>query len=159
MPLRSRSQGRGFRASEWFDARSGLAGGLLLGGAVWFINVSHGYLGATTAALKQFAYTFFMGALIMRLCTRLALRPGSDGAALFLAVSVPSAVTIGATFLVHSLRGTPEPALSTIPVAIVSPIAFALWSRRVRRDGRTPWDRIRARNAEESKPAQVLEAD
>jgi len=144
----SRSESSGFRLGEWLagwlDVRSGIAGGLLLGIAVWFINASHGTLGATTAAIKQFVYTFFMGALIMRLCTRLALRAGPDAVVLLLAVVVPSAVTIGATFLVHSLRGTPEPALSTIPAAIASPIGFAFWSRRVRRDGATPWDRIRS---------------
>lgn len=129
------------RWNEWIDVRSGLAGGTLLATAVWFINVSHGAWGATTAALKQFAYTFLMGGLIMRLCTRLALRPGPDALAFLLAIGVPSAVTIGATFLVHSLKGTPEPALSTIPVAIASPLGFAFWSRRVRRDGVTPWDR------------------
>jgi hypothetical protein len=147
MSLRSGRQAGRFRPGEWLDVRSGLAGGLVLGAAVWLINVSHGYWGASTAALKQFVYTFFMGAAIMRLCTALAQRPGPDVAALWLALAVPSAVTIGATFFVHSLRGTPEPVLSTLPVAIVSPIAFGLWARRVRRDGRTPWDRLRSRSA------------
>lgn len=143
MTFRSRLAPKSLRLSEWLDVPSGIAGGLVLGVAVWFINVSHGYMGAATAATKQFAYTFLMGGLIMRLCTRIAQRPGSDAIALVLAVATPSAVTIGATFLVHSLRGTPEPALSTLPVAIVSPIGFGFWSRRVRRDGATPWEQLR----------------
>lgn len=128
----------------WIDVRSGLAGGLLMGGAVFFINLSHGTLGATTAALKQFAYTFLMGSLIMRLCTALALRKGPDVVMIPAAIVIPSIVTIGATLFVHSLRGTPEPLLSTIPVAIASPAGFAFWSRRVRRAGRTPWDSLRS---------------
>lgn len=127
---------------EVLDVRSGLIGGGLLASIVWFINASHGYVGATTAALKQFAYTFFMGALIMRLCTRLALTQGSKARALWLAIAVPSAVTIGATFVVHSVRGTPEPLLSTLPVAFLSPPAFTVWARRVRRDGCSPWERV-----------------
>ena len=136
---------RQFDWRHWIDVRSGLAGGLMMGGAVWFINVSHSYLGATTAALKQFAYTFVMGSLIMRLCTRLALREGPDALMLSLAVLAPSCLTIAATFVVHSLKGTPEPALSTIPVAVASPIGFIFWSRRVRRDGETPWDSLAAK--------------
>lgn len=123
------------------DVRSGLVGGGLLAAIVWLINASHGVLPASTAALKQFAYTFFMGALIMRLCTRLALRDGPDGLVLTLSVLVPSLVTVGATFAVHSVRGTPEPAFSTLPAAILSPLGFAVWARRVRRTGHTIWER------------------
>ena len=53
---------------------------------------------------------------------------------------LPSLVTVGATFLVHSLRGTPEPVLSTVPAAVLSPPAFKVWSWRVRRSGRSPWE-------------------
>jgi hypothetical protein len=132
------------RLDAWIDVRSGLAGGLLMGGAVFFINLSHGTLGATTAALKQFAYTFLMGSLIMRLCTALALRKGADAVMIPAAIVIPSIVTIGATLFVHSLRGTPEPLLSTLPVAVASPAGFAFWSRRVRREGKTPWDGLRS---------------
>jgi hypothetical protein len=124
---------------EFFDVRSGLVGGILLAGCVWFINASHGAEAATTAALKQFAYTFVMGALIMRLCTRLALAGESKPRALTLAIALPSLATIGATFLVHSLRGTPETVFSTLPVAVLSPPAFAVWSWRLRTaEGPTP---------------------
>jgi hypothetical protein len=126
----------------WFDARSALAGASLLAIAVWLINADHGVWGASTAATKQFAYTFCMTGVIMRLCTHLAARPGPDPWMLALATAAPTAVTVGATFFVHSLRGTPEPLLSTIPVALVSPLGFGLWSWRVRKDGVTPWDRL-----------------
>jgi hypothetical protein len=131
-----------FDWQAWIDVRSGLIGGSVMAIAVWFINVSHGYFGATTAAAKQFAYTFLMGSLVMRLCTHLALRGRSSLLGLVGAVVAPSMLTVGATYLVHSMRGTPEPVLSTIPVAIVSPIAFVVWTYRVYRDGVTPWDRL-----------------
>lgn len=126
---------------DWIDVRSGLVGGGLLAVIVWLINSQHGAFGATTAAAKQFAYTFCMASLIMRLCTRLALRPGRAAIALVLGVLVPSLVTVAATFLVHSLQGTPEPVLSTLPAAMLSPLGFCFWSTKVRRDGRSLWDR------------------
>jgi len=124
---------------DWIDVRSGLIGGTLLATIVWLINASHGVVGASTAALKQFAYTFLMGGLVMRLCTHLALSGTSDGRARLLATAVPSVLTVCATLVVHSLRGTPEPLASTVPAAILSPISFGLWARRARRFGRSPW--------------------
>lgn len=129
---------------DWIDVRSGLVGGGLLAAIVWAINAPHGAFGATTAAAKQFVYTFCMGSLIMRLCTRLALRPGRGAIVLVWAVLVPTLVTVGATFLVHSFRGTPEPILSTVPAAVLSPLGFSFWARKVRRDGRSPWERAAA---------------
>ncbi len=112
---------------------------------MWFINFPHGALGAATASLKQFFYTFLVAGLIVRLCTRLALRPGSAALALALAVGIPSLVTVAATWVVHQLRGTPEPLLSVLPAAILSPPAFAVWSWRSRRDGGSPWERFNRR--------------
>ena len=142
------------RSSIWnklngmLDVRSGLVGASLLGAIVWMINIGHGALGASTAALKQFVYTFMMGGLIMRLCTRLALSRRREATALALAIFIPSLVTVSATFLVHSLRGTPEPLHSTVPAAILSPLGFGVWSRQVRRDGRSPWDRPKSSESE-----------
>ena len=127
------------RFRRTLDIRSGLVGGCLLAAIVWWINASHGPLSASTAALKQFLYTFFMGSLVMRLCTRLALRGAPNAFAA--AVLVPSLVTVGATLVVHSVRGTPEPLLSTLPAAVLAPATFAVWARRVRCTGRTIWER------------------
>lgn len=129
------------RLANLLDVRSGLVGAALLASIVFGINLSHGTGGAATAAAKQFAYTFLMGGLVMRLCTRLALGSRGDATSLVLAVSVPSLVTVSATLVLHSLRGTPEPLWSTVPAAVLSPLGFGFWARRVRRDGRTPWER------------------
>ena len=137
----SRGMSRFTRAQQLLDVRSGVIGGSFLAAVVWGINASHGALPATTAALKQFVYTFFMGALIMRFCTRIALRSGPPSLRLALATLLPSLVTVSATYAVHSLRGTPEPLLSTLPAAILSPPSFAIWAWRVQRTGRTLWER------------------
>ena len=115
------------------DVRAGLAGATLMAGIVAWINAGHGALPATTAAAKQWIYTFFMGGAVVQLCARLAQRPGPRWLALLAAVAVPTAVTVGATFLVHSARGTPRPVASTVPVALISPPSFAIWGVRARR--------------------------
>lgn len=122
------------RLREAFDFRSAIYAALVMGGIVWFINAGHGPLLATTAALKQASYTFFMGGLIMRFCERLARSRGPASLALAAAVILPCIVTIGATFFVHSLRGTPEPVASTIPVAVISLPTFTGWALKSRRN-------------------------
>jgi hypothetical protein len=135
-------KGMALKLGRYLDIKSGLAGAALLASIVFCINYSHGIGGASTAGAKQFVYTFFMGATIMRICTRLALRPGPDLPNLLVAIVVPTCVTVGATFLVHSLRGTPEPVLSTIPVALLSPPSFTFWARRTRSAGCSPWEQM-----------------
>ena len=104
---------------------------------------------ASTAAAKQWLYTFFMGAFIVQLCARLALRPGPAAGAIALAIAVPTLFTVGATFLVHSARGTPRPVASTVPVALVSPPSFLGWAVRTRRMAADA-----ERLAAEARPAQ-----
>lgn len=122
------------RVRDAFDLQSAVLGALLMGSIVWWINASHGALPATTAASKQAAYTFFMGGVIMRLATRLAERNGPRWLVVALATLIPTAVTVGATFFVHSLKGTPEPLASTVPVALLSPPVFAGWAVKTRKN-------------------------
>lgn len=121
---------------DYFDPATGLAAACLMGAIVWAINASHGSLPATTAALKQAAYTFLMGGLIARLCRYLAVRPWPSPLPLLAGILIPSFITTAATYGVHSLKGTPEPLLSTLPVFLISPPFFALWSWGLRRRGK-----------------------
>jgi len=117
-----------------FDFRSAVLGAALMGSIVWWINSAHGLLLATTAATKQAAYTFLMGGVIMRLATRLAQREGPRWLVFTIATVVPTLVTVGATFFVHSLKGTPRPLASTVPVALLSPPVLAGSAARARRN-------------------------
>ena len=110
---------------DWFDLRSGVIGALMMGTVVFAINFSYGVGSASIAGLKQAAYTFFAGGLVVRLCTRLAERPGPRGVVVFVAFFVTTAVTLTAVFCVHTLRGTPEPIWSTTAVAILGGPSFA----------------------------------
>jgi len=117
----------------WIDVRGGVVAGLLLGGAVAVINASHGLLPAGIAGLKQGVYTFFFGGAVMQLCARMALRQGPDWRVMLVAIGVPSLITSSAIFVVHNLRGTPEPLLSCLPVVLLSPPGFALCAWQARR--------------------------
>ena len=132
------------RIPSWFDLRAGIVGSLIMGSMVAAINFSHGPTAAAISAGKQAVYTFFFGGLIMQFCAWLAARGGARFRVVGVAIVVPSIITIVLIYLVHSLRGTPEPLLSTVPVAIASPLGFTFWSRRVRREGATPWDSLRS---------------
>jgi hypothetical protein len=124
--------------SRYIDYKMGLYGGVVMGVIVFFVNYFHTweFIGPTTAALKQAFYTFLFGGVIMRGSELLATRIQYRSLALFLACLIPSAVSIGLTFAVHNLRGTPEPLASTIPTAIFVVPSTAIWGylRRSQQD-------------------------
>jgi hypothetical protein len=121
--------------SRFIDYKMGVLGALVMGGVVFAVNYAgtHEMKGASTAAMKQGAYTFLFGGIIMRGCENLAIRIHSKRRALLAAVIIPSMVAIGLTFGVHSLKGTPRPVASTIPTAILIIPSTAVWGIRKRR--------------------------
>ncbi len=123
------------RISDWIDVRGGLYGGLVMGAAVAWINAGHGVAPAGVAGIKQAVYTFLFGGAVLRLCVAIASR-GADARWAAAAVVLPSLITSSAIFVVHNLRGTPEPLLSCLPVVLTSPPGFALWTWRTRRSQR-----------------------
>ena len=114
---------------KYFDYKIGLAGGLVMGIIVFFINYSAtaGFTGAFTAALKQGIYTFFFGGSIMKICEIFAVRISNKKLALVLATLIPSFISLALTFGLHSLKGTPRPVESTIPTAIFVIPSTAVW--------------------------------
>ena len=118
--------------NKLFDPKMGLAGALFLGTIVFFINFDHGLLSGLVAALKQGFYTFFVGGLITRLCENIATISKKITAVL-LAVIIPSVIAIALTYLVHSIKGTPEPLNSTIPTMILAPLGFLWWALQKRK--------------------------
>ncbi|MBI3167520.1 MAG: hypothetical protein HYZ22_03525 [Chloroflexi bacterium] len=106
-----------------FDSKTGFMIAGVMGGSIWFINSDHGFLPAATAALKQMAYTFLVSGFTVKMCENLAVKINHKTAALVLSVLIPSAITIFATYAVHSLKGTPEPLNSTMPT-MIGPLFF-----------------------------------
>lgn len=120
--------------SKYIDYKMGLIGAGVMGSVVFGINYydTHELLGASTAALKQGGYTFFFGGSVMRGCEYLATRIKTRTLALLASVIIPSAVSIGLTYGVHSMKGTPKPVESTIPTAALVVPATAIRGYRKR---------------------------
>ena len=117
---------------KYVDVSTAWKAALFLGLVVYAINFSHGAMAALPAALKQAIYTFFVSGFILRLCERLAKNNALGVMALPLATLVPSAIAIGLTYLMHSLKGTPAPFYSTVPTILMVFPAFAVWGWRAR---------------------------
>ncbi|TNF34865.1 MAG: hypothetical protein EP312_05265 [Gammaproteobacteria bacterium] len=112
--------------------RMAFAGALVLGLTVFAINVAHGTAPALVAAGKQALYTFLVAGFITRHNERLAVRYANPWRAMPMAVGSSCALAIGLTYLVHSLKGTPEPLLSTLPTILMAPPAFTALAWRAR---------------------------
>jgi len=121
--------------SRFIDYKMGLMGAGVMGCVVFGINYygSFELYGASTAALKQLVYTFLFGGIIMRGCEYLATRIRKPVFALAAAIILPSAVAIGLTYGVHSMKGTPKPVESTIPTAVLVIPSTAGWGYRKRK--------------------------
>ena len=118
----------------------GLIGGSVMAAIVFFINVDHGIVPGLTAAAKQGLYTFLAGGTMMRICENIAAYFSSDVLALFLSLLIPSMLAVSLTYLVHSLKGTPEPLNSTIPTMFLAPMGFLWWGVRKRKQLKTVRD-------------------
>lgn len=111
----------------------GLAGALVMGTIVFFINWDHGIGLGLFAASKQATYTFLAGGTMMRITENIASWFKHKIPAIFFAVLTPTLIAVTLTFIVHSLKGTPEPLNSTIPTMILAPWGFLWWALRKRR--------------------------
>lgn len=118
--------------SRHINYRMAFAGAGVLGTVVFAINLAHGIPLALIAAGKQALYTFLVAGFITRNNERLARRGNHGLLALVVAVTVSSLLAIGLTFCVHSLKGTPEPWLSTLPTVLMAPPGFLLLAWRAR---------------------------
>ncbi len=119
--------------SLFFDMKMGTAGALFLGAIVFAINYTHGWQLAFVAAFKQGLYTFFIGGVMTKMTENIALKIHPKRKALLMAVLVPTLITSALTYAMHSLKGTPEPFISTIPTFIFAPAGFFGWALRKRK--------------------------
>lgn len=119
--------------TQYINLYAAIFGGSFLACVVFYINYDHGTGPATIAASKQFVYTFFFGGMFARLCEVLSLKLDQGFFAIVNATLVGTFLAGCATFTLHSLKGTPEPWLSTLPTLITSPpgfIALGWWTQR-----------------------------
>lgn len=91
---------------------------------VFYINSGHGYLQASSAALKQAVYTFFTGSLIFKVLEVSLSWFNHKILSIIAGVLFTSILTTMLVFIVHSMRGTPEPIDSTIPTLVLAPFGL-----------------------------------
>jgi len=118
------------RSPPWFDLPMACLGAVVSASLVGWINSDYGFLPALTAALKQAAYAFVATGLIIQLCRWLNRRPVSRVLAIGMAIMLPLLLTMVLLYLLHSLKGTPEPLPSIIPGTVLTLIGLVLVSWR-----------------------------
>jgi hypothetical protein len=123
-------------SKKFIDYPSAFAGALIMGGIVGIINIKHGAWPASTAAMKQAAYTFLFGGAIIRLLYFIVLSMPGRITSLILSVFIASVVTIILVYLVHSMKGTPMPLESTLPTVFLAPPGFLFLALRRRKNSR-----------------------
>ena len=106
----------------------GLLGALIMGGMVYFINSDHGILAGFIAASKQGLYTFFFGALFVKMAENIAIQNTERVRAVIAGGIIPASLTSILTYLLHAIKGTPEPFNSTLPTMILSLLSFSVWA-------------------------------
>jgi len=118
--------------NRFINLKMGLAGAIVMGTIVWFINMSYGWWPATTAALKQAAYTFIFGGILIKILDTIAMKIQNRYLAVAIATLTVSVITILLVYGVHSLKGTPRPFESTLPTIIMAPPGFLALAIRTR---------------------------
>jgi len=117
------------------DVRMGVAGAVVMGLIVFFVNYykTDWVWGSSTAAMKQAAFTFIFGGIFMKGCENLAVSVHKRFLAIFLAILIPSTVSVLLVYGLHSIRGTPEPFYSTLPTVFLIIPSTAVWAILKRR--------------------------
>ncbi len=118
--------------SRFINIEMGFAGALVMGMIVWIINASYGWWPATTAALKQAAYTFLFGGMLIRILYGLVLSIKNRPLAIATSTLSVAILTIVMVYIVHSIKGTPRPFESTLPTIIMAPPGFMVLAIRKR---------------------------
>lgn len=118
---------------KFINLKVGLIGALVMGGIVFLVNMKHGWFLSSTAALKQGLYTFLFGGIIVRLLEYLLIKIKNPYLSIPISVIFISAFTSMLVFLVHSLKGTPEPLLSTYPTILMAPPGFLFLAIRFKK--------------------------
>lgn len=119
---------------KYINIKVGLIGALIMGSIVFAVNMKHGWLLATTAGLKQGLYTFLFSGIIVKLLDYLVKKIKNPHLSIPISVLAISGFTSLLVYLVHSLKGTPEPFLSTLPTILMAPPGFLFLAKRTKRE-------------------------
>jgi hypothetical protein len=122
---------------KYINIKKGIAGALIMGGMVFYLNSSHGWDAAFIAGMKQALYTFLIGGWLVALCERLSEKGDAFWFGVLSATLLVSVLTISAVAMVHYLRGTPEPLRSVLVTVFIAPPGFFGIAFHHRRKGRT----------------------
>lgn len=109
---------------QFIDYPSAIAGAVIMGLVVGFINSDHGLWPAFTAALKQALYTFLFGGMLIKLLYKIELNIKPRYLSILVSTLSVSLLTIALVFLLHSMKGTPKPFASTLPTILMAPPGF-----------------------------------
>jgi len=118
------------RSRDFIDYKMGTLGAGIMGTPVFLVNLDHGPVPASIAGLKQATYTFLLGGFFTKMCERISTSIENPYLARIAGIGIPSALTIGLTYGLHLLKGTPDPAESTLPTMLLAPPGFTYWSNR-----------------------------
>jgi hypothetical protein len=117
-------------AGKFIDYPMAFAGAVVMGVIVGVINRKFGYWPASTAAMKQAAYTFLFGGMMTKLLYVISGKIKGKYTSIIFSVLIVTTITVCMVYLVHSLKGTPMPMESTIPTAILAPFGFSFLAYR-----------------------------
>lgn len=116
--------------SRFIDIPTAIAGAVIMGVIVGIINRKFGLWPASTAALKQAAYTFLFGGMLTKLLYVISDKIDGIFKATIISAFIVTVITVIMVFAVHSMRGTPKPLESTIPTALMAPFGFSFLAYR-----------------------------
>jgi hypothetical protein len=115
------------------DIPTAIAGGIVMGIIVGLINRKFGLWPASTAALKQAAYTFFFGGMMTKLLYVIQGKFHGKYVSIVFSVVIVTTITVSLVYIVHNMKGTPMPFESTVPTAILAPFGFSFLAYRKQR--------------------------
>lgn len=118
--------------SKLINMKMACIGAVIMGSIVFYINIDHGYYAASVAAIKQAAYTFFLGGAILRVLEALVVSISNPILAMIFSVLITTTLTVILIYYVHTLRGTPKPFESTLPTLFLAPFGFCVVAAKKR---------------------------
>ena len=123
--------------SKFIDYPKAIIAASIMASVVTYINYDHGWMAASVAGLKQFAYTFLFGGMIIKGLEKVVTTIQHKYIAIITATITCALVAVIAVFILHTLRGTPKPFESTVPTMILAPFGFLFLSFEKRKKWET----------------------